>query len=577
MNDAGIVTFGIPLMGKAVAGDWARVVRQLEATIGSIYAQTDAHFRIIVAGTDPPPLAVRTDERCEFIAVPQLPQMGRWAGVMDGVRKRHRVAERLRELGGGYLMLTDADDLISTRLVEFVRRDRHPNGYLVGQGYMFDAGRGLLAPFPFPGAPPEQRFDQECGTSAMLFLTPEELPPDERVGDNRYDRLMAAGHPFVIDRAAAEGRPLQDLPERMVCYVRNTGENISTHGASGGELERLPFQAWLDDQVAAHALPRTAELDAEFNLAAAEAVARTSPTARRYRPTVGLSVLIATYRRPNGLRRLLSALRPQVEGKTDREIVVVNDGSHDPEYAKVAAEFGDIVRYRDLGENKGVAAARNAGLALARGSYAVFTDDDCVPPPWWLDWLSARLHVHPELDVVAGTTRPRYVTRGFGERVQGLWFIPRPWRIGDRVMFVTANVAIRTALLRRVGGFGEFGGAGEDTEASLRLHRDGARFAVDPAWTVAHDVDLRFRSLARKYRRYGAANAAIAKATGVEMPPPGGIATISKRPPGFAALLRAQRTAAAGLNGGLVARALGALAATAIYWGYERSFRRARS
>jgi hypothetical protein len=90
-------------------------------------------------------------------------------------------------------------------------------------------------------------------------------------------------------------------------------------------------------------------------------------------------------------------------------------------------------------------------------------------------------------------------------------------------------------------------------------------------------VDLRFRSLARKYRRYGAANAAIAKATGVDMPPPGRVGTTSGRPTGFAALLTAQRAGAAGLDGGPATRALGALVAAAVYWGYERSFRRARS
>jgi GT2 family glycosyltransferase len=565
-------------MASWAAKDWRRVVRQLEATLGSIYAQSDLNFRIIVVGTDPPPLSVAIDGRYEFIAAPQLSPMSQYARNMDGVIKRARAATRLRELGGGYLMLTDADDLLSRRLVEFVRRDAHPNGYSVRDGFMFDAGRDLLSEFPFPGAPGAMRFDQECGTSAVVLFAPEELPRHPRDDASRFARLMALGHPGVGEKAAAEGRPLRDLPDRLVCYVRNTGENISAEGAQIEQHHRLPFQAYLDDQVAAHAVPRTDALDAEFNLRAARAAVGAPPTLRRYREVHGLSVLIATHRRPEGLRRLLAALRPQVEGRRDREIIVVNDGSHDARYAQVAADFADVIRYEVLESNLGVVAARNAAVRLAAGAYGVFTDDDCLPPPWWLDWLSARIAMHPEVDVVVGTTRPRHVRRDVRERLQATWFIPRPWRLGQRDMFVTANVAIRLDLVRRVGGFGfpSFDGAGEDTELALRLHRARARFTVDHRWAVAHDVDATLRSLARKFRRYGAANAAISRLHGVVMPPPQGIVEVDGEPrmPLSAARLRDRWADVSRYEDGRAGR-LAALAATTwILSAYVAGYRR---
>jgi glycosyltransferase involved in cell wall biosynthesis len=111
-----------------------------------------------------------------------------------------------------------------------------------------------------------------------------------------------------------------------------------------------------------------------------------------------LSVLICTYRRPEGLARLLDAVVPQLSAS--REIVVVNDGSHDNAYGQVTTRHAANIRYRALKTNGGIAAARNAAAALAEGAYLVFTDDDCEPPAFWLDWLEARLSEHPELDLV---------------------------------------------------------------------------------------------------------------------------------------------------------------------------------
>ncbi len=231
-----------------------------------------------------------------------------------------------------------------------------------------------------------------------------------------------------------------------------------------------------------------------------------------------LSVAVSTYKRPDGLRRLLEALRPQVEGRTSREVIVVNDGSHDAAYEAVAQEFSDIVSYHALPQNAGIARARNEVAARARGAFVVFTDDDCVPPASWLDWLEARLDANPELDLVVGTTRPRTPDRPrFIERVNGHYeLIPAPHGTRSVPLFATANVAIRRELFERVGGFGfaqEFPGAGEDTELSSRLAAAGARTVVDLNWYVRHDVSDGLVRQMRRYWRYGYANVWMCRLT----------------------------------------------------------------
>lgn len=224
-----------------------------------------------------------------------------------------------------------------------------------------------------------------------------------------------------------------------------------------------------------------------------------------------LSVAISTFKRPAGLARLLAALRPQVEGRPGREIVVVNDGSHDTAYENVARSCANVISYHALPENAGVARARNESAARASGAYLVFTDDDCEPPPFWLDWLEARLDANPELDVVIGTTLPLYSQQPrFFERVNGHYeLLPQPRGTPAAPLFATANVAIRRALLERVGGFGfrdAFTGAGEDTELASRLIAGGARTVVDYDWFVRHDVCDGLTVQMRRYWRYGYAN-----------------------------------------------------------------------
>jgi glycosyltransferase involved in cell wall biosynthesis len=299
---------------------------------------------------------------------------------------------------------------------------------------------------------------------------------------------------------------------------------------------------------------------------------------RRYRPLLGLSVLIATHRRPAGLRRLLTALRPQVAGRPERSIVVVNDGSHDDSYAKIADEFADMIEYLPLPKSEGLGAVRNAAISRCAGSYAVFTDDDCEPPPWWLDWLSARLQVHPEIDVVIGTTVPLWTTKDFREVLQGEWFLPRPSPVGRWEAFVTANVAIRAELLRAIGGFVPSLNIGEDTELCIRLYRAGARVVSDKDWWVRHQVGLPVLALARRYHAYGEARAAVAAAAAV--PVPRGIdGSFARRAATFMRIWRSywQRPAPQSFRRGPVTRARASLAAAVIDYAFLRGLARSNA
>lgn len=228
---------------------------------------------------------------------------------------------------------------------------------------------------------------------------------------------------------------------------------------------------------------------------------------------IALSVCICTFRRANRLDRLLRALATQLG--EDREILVVNDGSHDEAYEKVAERHANHIRYLSLEKNVGIAQARNVAARAATGEFIVYIDDDCEPPAWWLDWLQARLDAHPELDVVAGPTLalPPESGETFASRFQAHFgFLPQIYGSGGNMIFPAANLCIRATLLSDIGMFGftgPFFGAGEDTELAVRAQLAGARMLADETWHVRHDTGEPVLSLAKRYYRYGYSNGAI--------------------------------------------------------------------
>ncbi len=220
---------------------------------------------------------------------------------------------------------------------------------------------------------------------------------------------------------------------------------------------------------------------------------------------VSLSVVIPTYRRASSLHRLLTALEPQVTGKPGYRVVVVNDGSHDDAYAKVVDRFRSMIDYVALPQNRGRAVARNAGVRKATGRYIVFTDDDCVPPPHWLEWLIAVLQEHPYAAVVGGPTRPLPSESPGRKRLKDLIGVyPRPVYSDGLLRCVpTSNVAVRRDWFDRVGGFDERFNGGEDTHLTYRLKRARAPFHIDQSWFTYHDQTPGLWGYCERWFRYG--------------------------------------------------------------------------
>jgi len=94
----------------------------------------------------------------------------------------------------------------------------------------------------------------------------------------------------------------------------------------------------------------------------------------------------------------------------DFELILIDDGStrESAEIARAyAARYAPVIRYveHDGHRNRGTAASRNLGLAVARGELVAFIDADDVWAPTKLADQVAIMDAHPELGMVCGAAR----------------------------------------------------------------------------------------------------------------------------------------------------------------------------
>lgn len=127
------------------------------------------------------------------------------------------------------------------------------------------------------------------------------------------------------------------------------------------------------------------------------------------------SIVIPTFNRWGLAERTVRAFLEQ--SGPDFEIIMVDDGSTDGTFA-LLERVADSRVCLHRQENRGLAAARNAGFTLAKGQYVLFNDDDVVPEP---GFLTAHLELHRQLPGVAVVSRT-YVPDELGDApFTGYW------------------------------------------------------------------------------------------------------------------------------------------------------------
>lgn len=183
---------------------------------------------------------------------------------------------------------------------------------------------------------------------------------------------------------------------------------------------------------------------------------------------MSISAIIPVY---NGAAYLAAAIDSVFDQSCPpTELIVVDDGSTD-DSAAIAERFGGrLILVQQA--NAGPAAARNVGLAQARGDYVAFLDADDI---WFPDTLAIQT-AH-----LAALGEPRI---GWGRSVRTLEpGVAEPshagWKEAQYVLSVSSMLFPRAAF-DRVGIFDPSFRMGEDLDLLIRMHDAGITFAQHP-------------------------------------------------------------------------------------------------
>jgi glycosyltransferase involved in cell wall biosynthesis len=187
---------------------------------------------------------------------------------------------------------------------------------------------------------------------------------------------------------------------------------------------------------------------------------------------VSVSLIIGTFNHARLLGEAIDSALAQTLSGVD--VIVVDDGSTDDTPAVLARYAGRIRVVRQ--PNRGLAAARNAGLAAARGTYVAFLDADDVMAPAKLAEQVAVLERAPTIgwtycDVLIETVATGATVRAserFGYAARALEGRLFPELIHGNFIPAIAPLLRRTAV-DAAGGFDERLTALEDWDLWLRL------------------------------------------------------------------------------------------------------------
>jgi len=182
------------------------------------------------------------------------------------------------------------------------------------------------------------------------------------------------------------------------------------------------------------------------------------------------------------------------QAHTAWEVIVVDDHGPDDGTRAIVETFASEhprhrVEFHRHEHNKGVSAARNSAIALARGELVAFLDPDDCWLPGHLQTLVEQFISVEGLDVATGPVEA--FEEGPEAEAPRVWPLPE-WQVRffpstlslNNFIQPSATMVRRTSLLK-VGGFDDDTGLQhiEDYDLWIRLVQDGCRFSFLPTHT----------------------------------------------------------------------------------------------
>jgi glycosyltransferase involved in cell wall biosynthesis len=181
-----------------------------------------------------------------------------------------------------------------------------------------------------------------------------------------------------------------------------------------------------------------------------------------------ISVVIPTFNRAKLVARAIESVLHQTFH--DYEIIVVDDAGTDSTEESLKKKFGKQIIYIKQERNRGLPAARNAGIKVAQGAYLAFLDDDD-------EWLPEKLAL--QMQRIQGNTCLGLIYCGYSQVDENGNFIKlvipaKEPRIAEKLLYwncITcppSGVLVKKEVLHTAGYFDEKLSACEDWDMWIR-------------------------------------------------------------------------------------------------------------
>lgn len=207
------MVFIIPVKSALISASWDKFSQLFERCLRSVCQQTDQDFQVVVVCNEMPVTSF-THPNVHYLQVDFPPPTNEICKAFKGLHspkeadKSKKILaglEYARQFNPSHVMVVDADDCISNKIAEFVRKHPNVDGWYSKMGYVYREGSKMIFK-------KMDKFSSLCGTS--VIVKPDLLA--SIISPEMYFR-----HPI---RTLDNGVKLQPLPFPAAIYTIN-GEN----------------------------------------------------------------------------------------------------------------------------------------------------------------------------------------------------------------------------------------------------------------------------------------------------------------------------------------------------------------
>ncbi len=211
-----------------------------------------------------------------------------------------------------------------------------------------------------------------------------------------------------------------------------------------------------------------------------------------------VSVVIPVYNGEAMLRECLDSVLNQTYA--DYEVIVVDNNSIDKtkEIIKELQNKNNKIKYI-FEKYQGRGAARNTGERKAKGSIILMTDSDCIVPKNWIEKMIKPI-LKEECDIAQGYEK--LFQNNFWDELEVIKTLKNLEKLKhDKIIgkIDTKNFAIKMNALKKIGLTNRKYLSGNDTELSIRIHKDGLRVKLLTDVKVKHIHSCSFKEIIQKY------------------------------------------------------------------------------